>query len=612
MKALLIDLTQESVQEFSINRDSIQYYLGGRGLGARYLYDHLPPGTDPLGPKNILSFWTSPLMGTGAMSMVKLCGVTKSPLTGTILMSLMGGYFGPAMRAAGVDGLVFEGQAEKPVCLVLQQGKADLIAAGHLWGLSTGETKSQIHKDPNLKDSQIACIGPAGENLVSFAAIMHNGDAMGRGGIGAVMGSKHLKAIVVDGSVRPTLSDPDRYQQVVKRISKTYRDSEALKIFGTTGTTQHVDGLNLKHMYPTRNFQDGQFENYQQVNADMLYGKYVQKRTTCHRCPVRCRRESGITDGPFAGIQTDGPEYETLWGFGGLCGNDDLASVIAANDLCQEYGLDTISAAGAISFAMECFEKRLISREDTGGIDLKFGNSRGILQLLQDIGNRDGFGNILAEGARRASERIGGGAADFAMQVKGMELAGYDPRNAKGMALGYATSPRGGCHERGYLTAETVGFPPGVDRLSYQGKGELVKNAQDTIAVKDSLSFCVLSSAGTSLDDLAQLFSTATGIEVSTQDLLEAGERINNLERLFNLREGFSRKDDTLPRRFLKEAILDNQGGSQTVDLDRLLDQYYQARGWDDQGRPVLETLEKLVLHGESPAGSPVLLPKSG
>ncbi len=606
MKALSIDLTSGTVTELPISPESTQYYLGGRGLGIRYLYDHLPENTDPLSPENILGLWTSPLMGTGAVSMVKLCGVTRSPQTGTILMSLMGGYFGPELRFAGVDGLIFHGRAEKPVYLLVKEGVAELLPAEHLWGLSTRETADRITQDLDLKRIQIASIGPAGENLVAFASIMHQGNAMGRGGIGSVMGSKNLKAIAASGKQRPPLAQPDRYQAAVKRITQSYRESEALALFGTTGTTQHVDGLNLKHMYPTRNFQDGKFEEYQQVNADTLYKKHVQKRISCQGCSVRCRRESANTEGPYAGTITDGPEYETLWGFGGLCGNDSLNAVIKANDLCLEYGMDTISAAGVISFGMECFERGLISTEDTEGIELRFGNPDAIIEMLPLIARKEGFGRILAQGTRRAAELIGGNAEEYAMQVKGLELAGYDPRNAKGMALGYATSPRGACHERGYLTAETVGFPPGVDRLAYEGKGELVKEAQDTVAVKDSLSFCVLSSAGTSLDDMAELFSAAVGIEVTSQDLLEAGERINNLERLFNIREGFSRVDDTLPRRFLREPILDNQGNPQTVDIELLLDLYYQARGWDPQGHPLPETLERLGLRETDSPGSQV------
>lgn len=605
MRALVVDLTNERLEWAPIRRESIAYYLGGRGLGVRYLYDNLPTGVDALGPDNILSMWTSPIMGTGAISMVKLCGVTKSPTTGTILMSLMGGYFGPELRFAGADALIFKGAAQRPVYLLVKDGEAELHSAAHLWGKTTRVTARTLEAELQLDKVQIASIGPAGENKVAYAAIMHEGDAMGRGGIGAVMGSKNLKAIAASGRQRPELADPERYREAVKRIAKHYRESEAIKIYGKTGTTQHVDGLNLKRMYPTRNFQEGRFEQYEAVNADVLYENYITKRVTCHGCSVRCRREAELEQGPYAGVHTEGPEYETLWSFGGNCGNPSLEAIIAANDLCLEYGLDTISAGSTIAFAMECFEKGIISAEDTDGLELIFGNHEAMIEMLHRTGRREGFGNVLAEGSRRAAQIIGGGAPALAMEVKGMEMAGYEPRGAKGMALGYATSPRGACHERGYLTGETIGNPPGIDRYSCEGKGELVKKTQDIVAVKDALSFCVLSSAGTTLEDMAELFSSATGIEHSADDLLIAGERITNLERLFNLREGLTRADDTLPRRFLKEALPDSKGNLHTVDLDRMLDEYYAARSWDSDGKPLDETLKQLELGSNAP-GSPV------
>jgi aldehyde:ferredoxin oxidoreductase len=511
-------------------------------------------------------------------------------------MSLMGGYFGPELRFAGVDGLIFRGKAETPVYLLIHNGEATLWPAGHLWGKTTRETEEILKAELGLKKMQVASIGPAGEALVSFASIMHGGDAMGRGGIGAVMGSKNLKAIVVSGQQQPEIFDPDGYRQIVKRIAGTYKESMPLKLFGATGTTNHVNGLNSRAIYPTRNFREGHFENYQWVNAEKLYKNYVSKRVTCHTCTVRCRRESLLKNGPFGQVQTEGPEYETLWSFGGNCGNADLEGIIAANDLCLEFGLDTISTGMVISFAMECFEQGLITLEDTQGIALSFGNPQAMVAMIPKIARREGIGDLLARGTKQAAQQIGQGAEDFAMQVKGLELAGYDPRGAKGMGLGYATSPRGACHERGYLLPEVVGVDPGFDRYGYKGKGALVKTTQDTVAVKDALGFCVLSSAGTSLQDMADLFSAATGIQHGVDALLLAGERICNIERLFNLREGFTRRDDSLPKRLLREAIPGTDGNLHVVDLEHLLDDYYSARGWDQQGIPLPETLQRLDL----------------
>ena len=595
-RTLIIDLANKTLDWTTTSGDLVDQYLGGRGLGIRYLYDNLVPGIDPLGPDNILTMWTSPILGTGPISMVKICAVTKSPATGTILMSLMGGYFGPELRFAGVDALIFKGVANKPLYLLVKNGEAELRSAEHLWGKTTRETETILQEELQFKKMYVASIGPAGENKVAFASIMHQGDAFGRGGIGAVMGSKNLKAIVASGKQRPEIADPERFRSVVKRVAQVYKESIPIQIFGATGTTEHVDGLNLRRIYPTHNFREGQYDDYELVNADAPYENFVEKRVTCHGCSVRCRREAMIQNGPYAGIYTEGPEYETLWGFSGNRGVNTLEPVIAANDLCLEYGMDTISTSTVISFAMECFEEGLLTTEDTAGLKLKFGNHEAMVEVLHLIARREGLGDILAEGSRKAAEMIGNGAEEFAMQVKWMELAGYDPRGAKGMALGYATSPRGACHERGYLVREVVAAPPPVDQYAYEEKGEMVKEAQDEVAVKDSLGFCVLSSAATSLDDLAEMLSAAREAERTADDLRKAGERICNLERLFNLREGFTRADDTLPKRFLKDAILGADRKSHTVDLDRLLTDYYAARGWDEEGRPLPETLRRLEL----------------
>ncbi|KAA3644742.1 MAG: hypothetical protein DWQ07_15145 [Chloroflexi bacterium] len=599
MKLLNVDLTNRETSWEELDQENLSHYLGGRGLGVRYLYDNLPAGVDPLGPENILSFWASPLIGTGAVSTVKLCAVTKSPATNTILMSLMGGFFGPELRFAGVDAIVIRGTASEPLYLFIQDGEVKLKDASHLWGQTTRQTENTLEEELGLKKMHVASIGQAGENLVSFAAIMHQGDAMGRGGIGAVMGSKNLKAIVASGKARPAIADPDAYKETVKRIAGVYKESMPLKLFGATGTTRHVDGLNEKVLYPTRNFREGAFEDYKEVNAEALYKNFVTKRVTCHACSVRCRREAVITDNGFGEVETEGPEYETLWGFSGNCGSNSMEAVIAANDLCLEYGLDTISTGMVISFAMECFEQGLITSEQIDGLELNFGNPDAMVAMIHQIAKREGLGDVLANGVKRAAQEIGSEAEDYAIHVKGLELAGYDPRGAKGMGLGYATSPRGGCHERGYPLEELLGIDPNIDRFAYEGKGAYVKKKQDEVAVKDALGFCVLSSAGTTLADMAELFANSTGIDMDEATLLHIGERICNLERLFNLREGFTRQDDTLPKRLVKEAIKGSDGNMHAVDIERLLDDYYAARGWDAEGVPSSETLERMGL-GES------------
>jgi len=596
MRALVVDLEKQTLEWNEIPRNTIRMYLGGRGLGVRYLYDHLSPDLDPLGPENILSFWTSPIMATGAISTVKVCGVTKSPLTNTILMSLMGGHFGPRMRMAGVDAIIFLGRAEKPVYLKVVDGIPQLVSAEPLWGKNVRATTNLLLDEVQQPNAQVACIGQAGEKQVLFASIMHGGDAMGRGGIGAVMGSKNLKAVIVAGSQKPYVAQPELYRELLKEIGATYHNSVPVNEFGKYGTTSHVNDENYFGIYPTRNYQTARFEKYESINHENLYQNFVTKRRTCFACSVRCRRDAEIKEGEFSGTVTEGPEYETLWSMGGNCGNANLNSILVANELCLEYGLDTISTGMVISFAQECYEKGLISEELIKGMDLSFGNADSILALIHLIAKREGFGDILANGTLRASKVLGPQTFDYAMQVKGLELAGYDPRGAKGMGLGYATSPRGGCHERGFLTGEVFGTPPGVDRLSYENKGLLVKTTQDTVAVKDSLGFCVLSSAGTSMEKLVDLFSAVTGEEVSVMDLMVCGERISNLERLINLREGFTSADDTLPKRLLIEPIPGPNDTPQVVDLSRMLQEYYTVRGWDESGVPTIETLKRLGL----------------
>jgi len=595
MKILEVDLTHQSFTWKNVRDQVVSDYLGGRGMGARYLYETLPVGVDPLSPDNILSLWTSPLMSAGTLSMVKLCGVTKSPLTNTILMSLMGGNFGPYLRFAEADGLIFKGKSEKPVYLLLNEGVPELKPAEHLWGKTTRATEELLREELDLKRLQIASIGPAGENGVLFASIMHGGDAMGRGGIGAVMGSKNLKAIAVSGRSKPEIKDKDRFQLILKKIVGNYKESDALKEFGEVGTTRHVNGLNPKGIYPVKNFQAGEFPDYGLVNADVLNNQYVQKRFSCFSCSIRCRRYAEVKTGPYAAVRTEGPEYETIWSFGGNCENKNIESIIAANDLCLEYGLDTISTGGVIGFAMECFEKGLLTLEDTDGIELHFGNHNAVVALIHKIAQREGLGDVLSKGTKRAADIIGSNASDFAMQVKGLELAAYEPRRAKGMGLGYATSPRGGCHERGYLLSEVFG----IEQFSYEGKGALVQRTQDSVAIKDSLCFCAFASAGASVQDLAELFSAVTGWEKSEQSLMDIGERICNLERLFNLREGFTRSDDSLPKRFLEDPLPGSDGKPEVVDIDLLIDKYYAARGWSLEGVPLESTLARLGLDND-------------
>ena len=607
---LRINLSRKQIQEQSIHPSLMDKFLGGRGLGARILFDELAPHVDALGGENKLLFLTGPLIGTGAPWCVKYTVVTKSPLSETILMSLAGGFFGPHLRFAGYDGLIIEGQSDEPIYLWIDNGRVEFRSATHLWGMTTDECQNTICKELNQQSIEMACIGPAGEECVRFACIISGWRAAGRGGAGAVMGAKKLKAIAVNGSRKVPISDQETFDKIQKAIRKKASTTNRLKQFGKYGTPNNLVLVNARGLFPTRNFQQGMFEGIDKVNA-IEQQKRVTGAVTCHLCPVACGNLTRAAEGPYEGISTEGPEYETLWAFGAQCGNSSIDAIVAADRLCDQLGLDTISTGGAIAFAMECAERGLLTTQELDGMDLRFGNHTAMVATIRKIGSRQGIGALLAEGVRRAAEQIGKEAEQFAMHVKGLELAGYDPRGAKGMGIEYATSPRGGCHERGLISRETFGAPPYIDPLAIEGKGRVVKETQDETAVLDSLGVCVFPphNDGMEMADIAQLLSCVTGKSLTAESLMEAGDRIWNLERLFNIREGFSRKDDTLPLRLLYEPLSKGPAKGQVVELDQLLNDYYRTRQWDKNGIPTQDMLTKLGLIEE---GKNILPPGNG
>jgi len=597
-KILRVNLSNGDIQTEPLDETIAHKFLGGRGYGVKILYDENPPRVDPYAPENRLIFFTSPLMGTKAPCCVKTTLVTKSPLAQTILMTFSGGYFGPELKFTGYDGIVILGKAEHPVYLEISNNKVKIKDAGSLWGKDTFETQEMLKEAFGDKKARIATIGPAGEKLVRFACVINERRAFGRGGAGAVMASKNLKAILVRGTNSVKLFDEPKYNAYVTKVRSQFRKSEAARSFSRTGTSYGIGNHNTIGMLPTRNFQFGTFEGASKIGTEACL-EHNKRRVACYLCPAGCSAIRAAGEGPYSGIETEGPEYETLWAFGSECGNDNLDAIIAADELCDRYGMDTISTGVAISFAMECFERGLVTKEDTDGLELKFGNHQAMVEMVRKIAFREGVGDILAEGVMRASQKIGKGSDKYAMQVKGSEMTGYDPRGAKGFGLGFATSPRGADHERAYIFAEVGTIPPLVDPLATEGKAKLVKTVQDEQTVVDSLGMCCfLTKSGDpmGLADHAKLYTYATGIETTEEDLMIAAERIWNLERLFNKREGFSRKDDTLPKRFLTEPLPDGPGKGHTFPLDKLLDDYYKVRSWDSNGFPTEETLVKLGL----------------
>jgi len=597
-KVLRVNLSDGSVTTSTLPDDFAVNYLGGRGIGARILYQENPPHVDPYSPDNRLIFFTGPMMGTTAPCCVKFSLVTKSPLSGTILMTLAGGYFGPEFKRAGYDGIVIQGRAKEPVTIQIVDDEVEIVSAAHLWGKDTMETQEHLKCSPGSGVAKTVCIGPAGENLVRFAGVFSDSHALGRGGGGAVMGSKNLKAIVVKGTKQVPLADEKGFEEFIKDVILTrFKGSERVKSFGQYGTPGVFSIVNTFGILPTRNYRQGTFEDAEAIDGQAVKDASTGRKS-CYRCPVACRSYTKVQSGEYAGYETEGPEYETMFSLGSNLGNANLGSIIAANRLCLQYGLDTISTGNVLGFAMECFENGLLTKEETDGIELRFGNHQAVVQMIEKIALRDGFGDMLAEGVKRTSEKLGKGTGDYAMEVKGLEMSGYDPRGAKGMAIAFATSPRGGCHQRGLIVQETFGVPPAVDRFGTEGKGELAKTKQDEAAVQDALGFCVFISRGDpmGIPEFAEMFTRATGVVVTLADLLKAGERIWNMERLYNLREGFNRKDDTLPRRLLEQPMAEGPSKGHVPELDLLLDDYYAQRGWDAEGRVTPEKLKELGL----------------
>ncbi|MDD4238012.1 MAG: aldehyde ferredoxin oxidoreductase family protein [Desulfotomaculaceae bacterium] len=584
-KALRVNLTTGNIKEEAIEEKLLEEWLGGRGLGTHMVNQEVPASCDPLGPANKLVFVTGPLTGSSFPGSGRFSVSAKSPLTGTIFDSNAGGIWGVRLKRCGFDMLMLEGAATTPVILSIRDGVAILEEAGELWGKDVIETTHAITKKLG-KDVSVACIGVAGENQVKFAAIMNDGHrALGRGGLGAVMGAKRLKAVVVSGNKKVEMADPDKMDLIVYEADKWIKanpiTSKGLPEFGTPVL---VNLFNEMGVFPTCNFQGSQFANAGKISGETIAETIYSGRKGCYRCPVQCTRMVKIGASTMAG-----PEYESLWALGPECGIDDLEVIAEANHLCNRLGLDTISTGVTIGCAMELEERKLLK---TG---LKFGDAAGILQAIEQIANREGVGELLAEGSRRMAEDCG--FARYSMQVKGLELPAYDPRGMQGMGLGFATSNRGGCHLRAYMVGpEALGVPKMVDRFSTGGKAGLTITQQNINAAVDSLIICRFINLAVSEEYFARALSAATGINYQPQDLHRIGERIWNLERLYNLQAGVDSSFDTLPPRLLEEPIAEGPSLGRTVELKPMLAEYYRFRGWDAAGIPTPEKLQELKL----------------
>lgn len=595
-KLLHVDLGKGLIESRPTPQPLARAFLGGRGLGAALLYQELKPGTDPLSPANVLVFTTGPIVGTPTPACHRWAVVTKSPLTNTYLCSSAGGFFGSELKFAGYDGLIIKDAASEPTYLHMTETKVELRSAEKLWGKLTDETEIALRKELRDSRARIACIGPAGENLVPIANIVSDRRTIGRGGAGAVMGSKRLKAIAVRGRGKLEVADEERVNEMRKELLVEMKRNPSIQLFTRYGTTQFVDPVNEAGLFPTRNFQEGVFEGARRINGESMRRRLVKRDTTCFDCPIACGKLSVVAEGPYAGVVVEGPEYETLWSFGAQCGVDRLDAIAAANLWCDRYGMDTISAGNVIGFAMECYERGVIRRTETDGLDLKFGNHEVFLELLRKMAYREGVGGLLCDGVRAATAKLQHETEAFAMHVKGLELPAYDPRGAWGMALAYATSCRGGCHLKAWTLAAEV-FEAEYERFSTEGKAKLVMDLQNLRAVADSLGVCVIATRAIGVEEMARMLTAVTGWSFSVEKIVEAGERIYNLERMLAVREGIGRKDDTVPRRLLTETL--PRGPCKGVQLteqafEEMLDEYYKLRGWDRNGRPTKAKLQKL------------------
>lgn len=607
-----VDLTTGSIKKEPIDKKLVRKYLLGAGYLSRVLYDMIPGGTDPLGKDNVLGFATGLLTGSMFPQSSRHVIAALSPLTNIWGESHAAGFWGPELKLAGYDAIMFTGSSSTPVYLHIEDSMVELLDASQLWGKDVFETDSMIRKKHGRK-CRVLSIGQAGENLVRFAAIMNDRDrASARSGLGAVMGSKKLKAISVKGTGKIEVADSKNY---LKQMDEFYRRMMSNRFtpgrvkYGTTSLVelmQHIGRL------PSYNMRQGVFDGYEKIGGDAINEKYLVKARADWSCLQRCGRYTAVRSGPYS-YEGGAPEFETQAAMGSRCGIDNLEAVLFGHHLANQYGLDTISLGGTISWAMEAWDEGLLTAEDTGGIDLSWGNDESLIKLTKMIAFREGFGNILAEGSARAAQRIGRGTDKFVMTVKNQEIAGQEPRAQKSMGLAAATAARGADHLYGFPVLDEVGFdedikkrfgekylPEMADRLNPKYKGIMVKECEDFMVMIESVGLCKY---GTQIppefyyDDVALALKVHNGLNLTAADLQEIGERIVNLNRLFNARFGVTRKDDCLPERLTKEKAPLGPSAGEVVELDQMLDEYYSVRGWNlVTGLPLQETLERLGL----------------
>jgi aldehyde:ferredoxin oxidoreductase len=612
-KILRVNLTQKT---FKIEEpDEIIYrtYIGGGAFACYYLLEEQGPGVDPLGPENHLIFMTSAVSGTPGPGFSRFTVSARSPLTGAFAETEAGGWFGPELKFAGFDGIVIEGKAAEPVYLSIQDEKVEIHSAANLWGKEVGEVQDLIHQELADSKVRIAQIGPAGEKLVRYACIINElKHVNGRTGMGAVMGSKNLRAIAVRGSSKPELAHPEKVKELVKWFAKNYLSK--LKERQEVGTASVVIPLNLAGILPTRNFNSGEFEHAEAIDGTTMRDTILVGRGGCYVCPVRCKREVAFEEPYSVQKRYGGPEYETVGALGSLVGVGDLKAIAKGNELCQRYGIDTISAGACIAFAMECYEHGILKEKDCGDIKLNFGNAEGMLKMIEMIARREGIGDLLAEGVLRAAKQIGKGSEKFAMHVKGQEAPLHDPRGKTGLGLAYALSPTGADHvehphdpmfqawNENLKEAAMLGIlepvkplSMGPDKVRHYFYLQHVWGLYNLIGLCQFVGFPV---GRFSLDHITEYVKAVTGWNTTLWELLKATERSFQLFRVFNCREGFTKKDDTLPDRFFQPLPNGALKGHRInrKEFDEAIDLFYGMMGWQPDGKPTKSKLHEIGL----------------
>ena len=602
-RILRVNLTDGDLQEETFTREEAQKYIGGRGLAIKYLLEGMDPQADPLSPESLLIMATGPLTSTPAPTGNRYMVVCKAPLTGVLANSNSGGVFPTMMKRSGYDLFIFEGKADKPVYLYVDERQAELRDASHLWGLDTHQTDDAIRAETE-EDVSVACIGPAGENLALIAAIINDKHrAAARSGVGALMGSKNLKAVAVRGELNPELADAEALRKVVlaanRQLGADIKKGSTMRIYGTSYVP---DVTHEAGVFPTYNFQLGQFEGTSKINGPTLKENFLIRHKGCYACPLACARLTEVKaeewGEKYAG-KGEGPEYESIGSLGSACGIDNMAAITKANYLCNELGVDTISVGLTVACAMEMYTKGILDEETTGR-PLPFGDADGLIAMIQAAAYREGFGEEIAQGSWRLAQAYG--HPEMSITAKKLEFPSYDPRGLKGMGLLYATSNIGASHMAGDTAyTELFGVGRKTDGLTYEGKAGLVKYFQDLFTLMDAAGLCVFVAVRYTMDveqgyvptRLTEMVNRATGSDYTPDTLLQAAERVYTAERLFLTKAGVSRADDTLASR-MREPMPEGPIKGETFELERLLDDYYVERGWDKNGIPTRERLEKL------------------